>query len=140
MIRIVYVLITTFILIFATQASAVEVYQCKGEVGNGYDKWRPEHKVYVRKNVTFAVQCSLWQQYIEGGANCTASIDGSGREGYYLGSGANKSFHFNGDDPLGGGKYTVSTGTLFFKVGDGYGGTNINETQRWFEGKCIRSK
>ena len=87
MIRIVYVLITTFILIFSSQASAA-----------------------------------------------------SGREGYYLGSGAIKSFHFKGDDPLGGGKFTISSGTLFFKVGDGYSGTNANERQRWFEGKCIRSK
>jgi hypothetical protein len=142
MIRIIYVLITTFLLIFSSQISAAEVYQCKGEVGNGYDSWKLEYKVYARKNVTFAIQCSLWQQYAEGSANCNASINGSAKEGYYVGSGANKAFKFKGklDDPLGGGMYTVSTGSLFFKVGDGYSGTNINETQRWFNGKCIRSK
>ena len=122
----------------STQASAANVYQCSGTVGNGYDTWKPEYKVYAQRNVTFAIQCNLWQQFVDGMDTCTANLDGQPQTGYYLGSGGSKVFSFKSrlDDPLEGGQFSVSTSTIFFKVGDGYAGTNINETQRWFNGKC----
>ena len=65
-----------FLMMIGSQVSAATVYQCTGTVGNGYDHWKPEYKVYANRTITFAIQCSLWQRYAEGGANCGANWNG----------------------------------------------------------------
>ena len=69
-------ILLAFIMTLCTQANAADVYQCSGTVGNGYDPWKPEYKVYAQRNVTFAIQCNLWQRYAIGQANCTANLEG----------------------------------------------------------------
>ena len=124
-----------------THAYAADVYQCSGTVGNGYDTWKPEYKVYAKRDVTFSIQCNLWQQYAEGSANCGANLNGKPMPGYYLGSGNTKTFRFKpkNSGPFQGGTFDVSTSTLTFRVGDTNIGANENERQRWFNGSCIKS-
>ena len=131
-----------FLMTIGTQASAADVYQCAGTVGNGYDTWKPEYKVYAQRNVTFAIHCNLWQRYAEGGANCGANWNGKPMPGYYLGSGNTKVFRFQPENsgPFQGGSFDVSTSTIFFRVGDTNIGANENERQRWFNGKCRKSE
>ena len=134
-------LLIVFLMTLGSQVNAATVYQCTGTVGNGYDHWKPEYKVYANRTITFAIQCNLWQRYAEGGANCGANWNGIPMPGYYLGSGNTEVFRFKPENsgPFQGGKFDVSTSTVVFRVGDTNIGATENERQRWFNGRCIKS-
>ena len=140
-IRAIHFMVLAFLMTVGTQVSAATVYQCTGTVGNGYDHWKPEYKVYANRTITFAIQCNLWQRYAEGGANCGANWNGIPMPGYYLGSGNTEVFRFKPENsgPFQGGKFDVSTSTIIFRVGDTNVGATENERQRWFNGRCIKS-
>ena len=61
----IHFMVLAFLMTVGTQVSAATVYQCTGTVGNGYDHWKPEYKVYANRTITLGTMYQFGHGVIE---------------------------------------------------------------------------
>ena len=118
----------------ATIAMAEKRYWCTGQVGNGYLTWESGYRTFGSTTpFELRIDCG-WLKHLR--SACSGSVNGVENKGYKIGSAFHwfdgplrRSFgiHFN---------FNTTTHQLTYMLRDGPAGTNQNQTQRWYNGRC----